>query len=136
MWKIAIKPGKPLAFGEIRKEGGHAWFIGLPGNPVSAFVTCLMVVRPFLLRLQGLSSVMPRVLNLPSASVWSKADPARLEFLRARIDEQGAVELFRNQGAAAVPSLCWGDGVVFNPPGQAIAVGDTLRFASFAELLA
>lgn len=136
MWKIAIKPGKPLAFGEIRKEGGHAWFIGLPGNPVSAFVTCLMVVRPFLLRLQGLSSVAPRILKLPSASVWSKPDPVRLEFLRARIDEQGSIELFRNQGAAAVPSLCWSDGVVFNPPGQSIAVGDTLRFASFAELLA
>ncbi|MDE2441737.1 MAG: molybdopterin molybdotransferase MoeA [Betaproteobacteria bacterium] len=136
MWKIAIKPGKPLAFGEIRKEGGHAWFIGLPGNPVAAFVTCLMVVRPFLLRLQGLSRVAPRVLKLPSASAWSKADPARLEFLRARIDETGAVELYRNQGSAAVTSLCWSDGVVFNPPGQTIAVGDILRFTSFAELLA
>src|SRR5574343_537842 len=92
MWKIAIKPGKPLAFGEIRKDGGHAWFIGLPGNPVSAFVTCLMVVRPFLLRLQGMTRIMPKVLSLPSASAWTKPDSARLEFLRASINDAGAVD--------------------------------------------
>jgi molybdopterin molybdotransferase len=136
MWKIAIKPGKPLAFGKIRKEGEHAWFIGLPGNPVSAFVTCLMVVRPFILRLQGVSRLTPRILNLPSASVWTKADGARLEFLRASINETGAVELYGNQGSAVVTSLCTTDGLVLNPPGNAIAVGDTLRFVSFAELLA
>ena len=136
MWKIAIKPGKPLAFGKIRKEGEHAWFIGLPGNPVSAFVTCLMVVRPFILRLQGVSRFTPRILNLPSASVWTKADGARLEFLRASINEAGAVELYGNQGSAVVTSLCTSDGLVLNPPGNAIAVGDTLRFVSFAELLA
>jgi molybdopterin molybdotransferase len=136
MWKIAIKPGKPLAFGEIRKEGGHAWFIGLPGNPVSAYVTCLMVVRPFIQRLQGVSQVMPRVLNLPVASAWTKADPARLEFLRASINASGTVDLYPNQGAAVVTSLCWSDGVVLNPPGNHIAPGDTLRFVSFSELLA
>lgn len=136
MWKIAIKPGKPLAFGKIRKEGGHAWFIGLPGNPVAAFVTCLMMVRPFVMRLQGIAQVAPRILNLPSASAWNKPDGARLEFLRARINEAGAIELYRNQGSAVVTSLCASDGLVFNPPGNAIAVGDTLRFVSFAELLA
>ena len=67
MWKIAIKPGKPLAFGKIRKERGHAWFIGLPGNPVAAFVTCLMMVRPFVMRLQGIAQAAPRTLNLPPA---------------------------------------------------------------------
>lgn len=136
MWKIAIKPGKPLAFGRIRKEGGHAWFIGLPGNPVAAFVTCLMMVRPFVLRLQGSLHVAPRILNLPSASAWNKPDGARLEFLRARINEAGAIELYRNQGSAVVTSLCASDGLVFNPPGNAITVGDTLPFVSFAELLA
>ena len=135
MWKIAIKPGKPLAFGEIRKADGKAWFIGLPGNPVAAFVTFLTMVRPFILRLQGAASVSPRVLNLPSASVWSRADGARLEFLRASLNEQGAVELYKNQGSAVVTSLCWSDGLVLNPPGTAIAVGDTVRFVSFAELL-
>jgi len=135
MWKIAIKPGKPLAFGEIRKPEGHAWFLGLPGNPVAAFVTFLTMVRPFILRLQGAASVSPRVLNLPSASVWGRADGARLEFLRASLNEQGAVELYKNQGSAVVTSLCWSDGLVLNPPGNTIAVGDTVRFVSFAELL-
>jgi len=135
MWKIAIKPGKPLAFGEIRKADGKAWFLGLPGNPVAAFVTFLTMVRPFILRLQGAASVAPRVLNLPSASVWGRADGARLEFLRASLNEQGAVELYKNQGSAVVTSLCWSDGLVLNPPGNTIAVSDTVRFVSFAELL-
>jgi molybdopterin molybdotransferase len=139
MWKIAIKPGKPLAFGEIRKRDGNtegkAWFLGLPGNPVAAFVTFLTMVRPFILRLQGASAVSPRVLRLPSASVWGKADGARLEFLRASLNEQGAVELYKNQGSAVVTSLCWSDGLVLNPPGTTIAVGDTVSFVSFAELL-
>ena len=135
MWKIAIKPGKPLAFGEIRKPEGKAWFLGLPGNPVAAFVTFMIMVRPFILRLQGAASVSPRVLNLPSASVWGRADGARLEFLRASLNDQGAVELYKNQGSAVVTSLCWSDGLVLNPPGNTIAVGDTVRFVSFAELL-
>ncbi len=136
MWKIAIKPGKPLAFGKIRKEGGHAWFIGLPGNPVAAFVTCLMMVRPFVMRLQGIAQVAPRILNLPCASAWNKPDGARLEFLRGRINEAGAIELYRNQGSAVATSLCWSDGLILNPPGNCIAAGDTVRFVSFAELLA
>ncbi|MBS1131970.1 MAG: molybdopterin molybdochelatase [Proteobacteria bacterium] len=135
MWKIAIKPGKPLAFGEIRKSEGKAWFLGLPGNPVAAFVTFLTMVRPFILRLQGASAVTPRILRLPSASVWSKADGARLEFLRGWLNDDGAVELYKNQGSAVVTSLCWSDGLVLNPPGNTIAVGDTLNFISFAELL-
>jgi molybdopterin molybdotransferase len=135
MWKIAIKPGKPLAFGEIRKPEGKAWFLGLPGNPVAAFVTFLTIVRPFILRLQGATKVMPRVLRLPSASVWGRADGARLEFLRAWINDDSAIELYRNQGSAVVTSLCSSDGLVLNPPGTTIAVGDTVSFVSFAELL-
>ncbi len=135
MWKIAIKPGKPLAFGEIRKADGKAWFLGLPGNPVAAFVTFLTMVRPFILRLQGAASVSPRILNLPSASVWGRADGARLEFLRGWLNDDGAVELYKNQGSAVVTSLCWSDGLVLNSPGTTIAVGDTVRFVSFAELL-
>ena len=135
MWKIAIKPGKPLAFGEIRKADGKAWFLGLPGNPVAAFVTFLTMVRPFILRLQGAASVSPRILNLPCTSVWGRADGARLEFLRGWLNDDGAVELYKNQGSAVVTSLCWSDGLVLNPPGNTIAVGDTVRFVSFAELL-
>ena len=135
MWKIAIKPGKPLAFGEIHTADGKAWFLGLPGNPVAAFVTFLTMVRPFILRLQGAASVSPRVLSLPSASVWSRADGARLEFLRGRINDDGAFELYKSQGSAVVISLCWSDGLALNPPGNTIAIGDTVSFVSFAELL-
>ena len=135
MWKIAIKPGKPLTFGEVRKAEGKAWFVGLPGNPVAAFVTFLVMVRPFILRLQGASELAPRLLRLPAAFDWPRPD-ARAEFLRARCNDQGEIELFPHQGSGVVTSLCWADGLVFNPPGQAIARGDRVAFASFSELLA
>ncbi|MGV0952137.1 MAG: gephyrin-like molybdotransferase Glp [Azonexus sp.] len=134
MWKIAIKPGKPLAFGEVRKADGKAWFIGLPGNPVSAMVTFMIMVRPFVLRLQGVSDVTPRAFDLRADFDWPRPD-VRAEFLRARINEQGGVELYPNQGAGVVTSLCWGDGLVMNPPAQAIKPGDRVRFVPFAELL-
>ncbi|WP_306607600.1 gephyrin-like molybdotransferase Glp [Azonexus sp.] len=140
MWKIAIKPGKPLAFGEVRKpesaEGGagKAWFIGLPGNPVAAFVTCLMLVRPFILRLQGMREVEPRAYPLRADYTWARPD-ARLEFLRASLNAQGGVELYPNQGSAVVTSLCWSDGLVLNPPGQAVQPGDIVRFVPFSALL-
>jgi molybdopterin molybdotransferase len=134
MWKIAIKPGKPLAFGEVRREGGKAWFIGLPGNPVSAIVTFLIMVRPFVLRLQGVSYVTPRAFNLPADFDWLRPD-VRAEFLRARLNDSGAAELYANQGSGVVTSLCWGDGLIMNPPAQAIHKGDSVRFVPFSELL-
>ena len=135
MWKIAIKPGKPLAFGEVRKADGTAWFIGLPGNSVSAMVTFMVMVRPFILRLQGVADVMPKSFAMRADFAWPRPD-VRAEFLRARINGQGGVELFPNQGSGVVTSLCWGDGLVMNPPGQAVAPGDSVRFVPFAELLA
>lgn len=134
MWKIAIKPGKPLAFGEVRRDDGKAWFIGLPGNPVSAMVTFMIMVRPFILRLQGVAEVTPRTFEMRADFDWLRPD-VRAEFLRARINPQGGIELFPNQGSGVVTSLCWGDGLVFNKPGQAINKGDVVRFAPFAELL-
>ena len=134
LWKIAIKPGKPLAFGEVRRAGGKAWFIGLPGNPVSAMVTFMVMVRPFVLRLQGVRDVTPRAFAMRADFDWPRPD-VRAEFLRARINDQGGVELFRNQGSGVVTSLCRGDGLVINPPGLAIARGDSVRFVPYAELL-
>ena len=134
MWKIAIKPGKPLAFGEVRRDGGKAWFIGLPGNPVSAIVTFMIMVRPFILRLQGVADVTPRAFNLRADFDWLRPD-VRAEFLRARMNENGGVELHPNQGAGVVTSLCWGDGLVLNKPGLAINKGDSVRFVPFSELL-
>jgi len=135
MWKIAIKPGKPLAFGEVRRDGGKAWFIGLPGNPVSAMVTFMVMVRPFVLRLQGVSDVTPRAFVVRADFDWPRPD-VRAEFLRARINDQGGVDLYPNQGSGVVTSLCWGDGLVINPPALAVERGDSVRFVPFAELLA
>ncbi len=140
LWQIAIKPGKPLAFGTVRRaadagaDGDHAFFIGLPGNPVSSFVTFLLFVRPLILRLQGAANVAPKSYALRADFSWPKAD-RRNEFLRARINPGGGLDLFPNQGSGVLTSTVWGDGLIDNPPGQAIAHGDMVRFLPFNELL-
>ena len=135
MWQIAVKPGKPLAFGEVRREGGSAFFLGLPGNPVSSFITFLLFVRPFILRLQGVTGpTEPRSYAMRADFNWPKADK-RNEFLRVRTNAAGGLELFPNQGSGVLTSTVWGDGLVDNPPGHAIAAGDTVRFIPFSELL-
>jgi molybdopterin molybdotransferase len=135
LWQIAVKPGKPLAFGEVNRAAeGSAFFLGLPGNPVSSFVTFLLFVRPFLLRLQGVGGeVAPRAIPMRADFDWPKPD-RRNEFLRARINDQGGLELFPNQGSGVLTSTVWGDGLIDCPPGQAIARGDTVRFIPFAFL--
>ncbi len=136
LWQMAIKPGKPLAFGAVRRPGGdgEALFIGLPGNPVSACVTFALAVRPALLRLQGATALAPLALPARADFDWPRPDRRR-EFLRVRLNGAGGVELFRNQGSGVLTSLVTGDGLVDNPPGQAIARGDTVRFLPFADLL-
>lgn len=134
MWQIAIKPGKPLAFGEVGSAGEQAYFIGLPGNPVSSFVTFLLFVRPFILRLQGVQNVAPMAFSMRADFDWTKVD-RRNEFLRVKINEQGGLDLFPSQGSAVLTSTVWGDGLVDNPPGQTIARGDTVRFLPFSHLL-
>ncbi|HEX7645595.1 MAG TPA: gephyrin-like molybdotransferase Glp [Burkholderiaceae bacterium] len=134
LWQIAIKPGKPLAFGEVRNESGKAFFVGLPGNPVSSFVTFLLFVRPFILRLQGVQDVVPRALPLRADFAWDKAD-RRNEFLRAGMNRQGGLDLFPNQGSAVLSSVAWADGLVDNPAGKVIKPGDMVRFLPFSELL-
>ena len=138
MWQIAVKPGKPLAFGEVRREGrpdgGNAFFIGLPGNPVSSFVTFLLFVRPFLLRLQGVRGPVEPQGYLVRADFDLPKGDRRNEFLRARMNAAGGLELFPNQGSGVLTSTVWGDGLIDNPPGNAIAAGDLVRFIPFAEL--
>jgi molybdopterin molybdotransferase len=129
--QIAIKPGKPFAHGKV----GAAHFIGLPGNPVSSFVTFLLLVRPFLLRLQGVTAVAPTATSMRADFDWPRADK-RQEFLRVRRNAQGGLELFPNQSSGVLTSAVWGDGLVDNPSGQTIQKGDAVRFYSFAELLA
>ena len=130
LWQIAIKPGKPFAYGQV--QGAH--FIGLPGNPVSSFVTFLLLVRPFLLRLQGVTQVTPKSIAMSAAFTWARADKRR-EFLRVQRDESGGLALFPNQSSGVLTSAVWGDGLVDNPPGQVIQPGDVVRFIPFSELL-
>lgn len=134
LWQIAMKPGKPFAYGQIPHAGGSAHFMGLPGNPVSSFVTFGLLVRPFLLRLQGVRDVAPKAIAATAGFDWPRADKRR-EFLRVRQGADGTLELFPNQSSGVLTSAAWADGVVDNPAGQTIARGDTVRFLPFAELL-
>ena len=131
LWQIAIKPGKPFAYGRV----GSSHFIGLPGNPVSSYITFLLLVRPFLLKLQGASALESKAVTLPAHFDWPRADKRR-EFLRVRRNAAGGLDLFANQSSGVLTSAVWGDGLVDNPPGQRITHGDGVRFISFAELLA
>ncbi|MCL4798171.1 MAG: molybdopterin molybdotransferase MoeA [Burkholderiales bacterium] len=130
MWKIAVKPGKPLAFGRV----GGAAFIGLPGNPVSLFVTALVFVRPFILRAQGVADVEPTAFPLRADFDWPKPD-VRREFLRVKLNPDGGLDLYPNQGSAVLTSAVWADGLVDNPERHPIARGDTVRYLPFAALL-
>jgi molybdopterin molybdotransferase len=133
-WQIAIKPGKPLALGGVRRAQGAAVFIGLPGNPVSSFVNFLLAVAPVLRVMQGADGHLPKGLPLKAAFEWPKADRRR-EFLRVRVNAEGALELFANQSSGVLTSAVWGDGLVDNPPGQVIQPGDTVSFLPFTTLL-
>ena len=135
LWQIAIKPGKPLAYGRVRDgQGGHADFIGLPGNPVSGFVTFLLFVRPFILKRQGVGALAPTALELRADFDWPKPDRRR-EFLRARMNAGGGLDLYPNQSSGVLTSTVWGDGLIDNPPSKAIARGDVVRFLPFSGLM-
>jgi len=129
MWRIAMKPGRPLAFGSVKK----AFFIGLPGNPVSSFVTFLIFVRPFLLRTQGLNAVQPTGIAARADFDWLEPDPRR-EFLRVKWNAQGGLDLYPTQDSAVLTSTSWAHGLVDNPAAQAIHKGDTVRFLPYSEL--
>jgi molybdopterin molybdotransferase len=132
LWQIAMKPGKPLAFGQV---GGHALFIGLPGNPVSSYVTFVLAVRPVLAALQGADPARPQALTLRADFDWPKPD-VRREFLRVRLNEHGGLDLFPNQSSGVLTSLVWADGLLDNPAGQAFRAGDAVRFLPLGGLSA
>ncbi len=152
LWQLAMKPGKPFAYGKISRsvrpelvEGlagattgsartDFAHFIGLPGNPVSSFVTFLLLVRPFLLKLQGMARTAPVAMALPAHFEVPRADKRR-EFLRVRRNAAGGLDLFANQSSGVLTSAVWGDGVVDNPAGRTIAKGDVVQFIAFSELM-
>ena len=138
LWQIAIKPGKPLAFGAVRKldenKDGETWFIGLPGNPVSSFVTFLLFVRPFILKLQGRDAGMPQSYPMRADFDWLKGD-RRNEFLRVKINEQGGLDLFPNQSSGVLTSASWGDGLLDCPPGHTFKAGELVKYIPFSALL-
>ena len=145
-WQIAMKPGKPLALGRIRRpeatggrsrraDGSAALLIGLPGNPVSSFITCLLMVNTALRAMQGMPAALPAGLPLRAAFDWPQPDRRR-EFLRVRLNAESELELFDNQSSGVLTSAVWADGLVDNPPGRAITRGDIVRFLPLSELIA
>jgi molybdopterin molybdotransferase len=129
MWRISMKPGRPLAFGRV----GSAAFIGLPGNPVSSFVTFLIFVRPFLLKTQGIARVDPHAIQARADFDWPEPD-ARREFLRVKWNARGGLDLYHTQDSAVLTSTAWADGLVDNPADHAIHSGETVKFMPYSEL--
>jgi molybdopterin molybdotransferase len=136
LWQISMKPGKPFAYGKLYRSGPQdaCHFAGLPGNPVSSYVTFMLLVRPFLLRLQGVADVTPVRMALPAHFDLPRGDKRR-EFLRVRRNAAGGLDLFPNQSSGVLTSAAWGDGLVDNPANTTIAKGDIVQFISFAELM-
>ena len=134
LWSLAIKPGKPFAYGQLNVKQKRAHFIGLPGNPVSSFVTFLLLARPFILNLQGVQQTGLGTYALRADFAWPKADKRR-EFLRVKRNTAGGLDLFENQGSGVLTSAVWADGLVDNPPGNTIAPGDTVSFIPFFECM-
>ncbi|MAV27297.1 MAG: molybdopterin molybdenumtransferase MoeA [Gammaproteobacteria bacterium] len=125
IWRLAIKPGKPLAFGNVK---GTAFF-GLPGNPVSTFVTFRMIALPYLRRCQGQQDVMPRFLWAHAGFSWKTE--TRREYLRVQLsnDESGRLmaEVFGEQGSGVMSSVCWADALAMVDVGQTVELGDMIR---------
>lgn len=133
LWRLAIQPGKPLAFGRV---GDTPW-LGLPGNPAAALITALVVARPYLLRAQGCVDVLPQALRLPAGFSWNKAN-GRRQYLRARLQYQGGelrVCLHPRQGSAMLTSACWADGLALVECGQTLAEGAAIDYLPFSQLL-
>jgi len=137
LWSLSMKPGKPFALGHINTHGSGSTkthFIGLPGNPVSSFVTFLLLVRPFVLSLQGAREIFAKVQKRPAHFDLTKAD-ARREFLRVKVNDQGGLDLFNNQSSGVLTSCVWGDGLLDNPSSQTIKHGDLVDYLPFSDLL-
>ncbi|NIF26785.1 molybdopterin molybdotransferase MoeA [Pantoea sp. Tr-811] len=129
LWKLAIKPGKPLTFGHYRGVP----VIGLPGNPASTLVTFGLLTRPYLLRRQGVMAVTPLRFDMPAGFDWPKAGTRR-EYLRARIDN-GQVQIYKNQSSGVLRSAAWADGLVEVREGSTLKPGDSVPFIPLSELL-
>ena len=130
LWKLAIKPGKPLTFGHFRGTP----VIGLPGNPASTLVTFAMLARPYLLRRQGVQAVEPLKFAVPAGFVWPKPGNRR-EYLRARL-ENGRAIIYKNQSSGVLRSAAWAEGLVEVLEGTTLLEGDPVGFIPLSEVLA
>lgn len=138
LWQVSMKPGKPFAYGWIDRPGpsGPCHFIGLPGNPVSSFVTFALLARPFLLRLSGDFRDLGVPPSIPMVAHFDSLKPdARREFLRVKRNAHGGLEAFPNQGSGVLTSMAWADGLVSKPAGASIQSGDTVDYIPFDTLL-
>ncbi len=132
LWKVKMKPGKPLAYGEVAGKP----FIGLPGNPVSAFSTFNLFARPFLLKMQGQQSVQLQPLWLKADFNWSKKG-FRRDFVRAQLENRGqetVVTLFPNQGSGVLTSTVWADGLAVIPEDSTVSQGDYVAYYPFNDM--
>ncbi|OUM07193.1 molybdopterin molybdenumtransferase MoeA [Pseudomonas syringae] len=129
LWKLAIKPGKPLTFGHFRGVP----VIGLPGNPASTLVTFALLARAYLLRRQGVLDVAPLKFPVPAGFVWTRPGNRR-EYLRGRL-EQGKAVAYRNQSSGVLRSAAWADGLIEVREGTTVAEGDWVNFIPLSEVL-
>jgi molybdopterin molybdotransferase len=132
-WRIAIKPGKPVAFGHIEIDNHQPTpFIGLPGNPASVFITFLLLARPFLQQMQHQPYKKPKQQRLPANFTWA-SNPKRQEYLRAKTNSDGSVAIYPNQSSGVLSSTSWAEGLVVVPPQTSIALNDPVTFIHFGE---
>ncbi|MFJ7885336.1 gephyrin-like molybdotransferase Glp [Pseudomonas sp. NPDC096917] len=129
LWKLAIKPGKPLTFGHFRGVP----VIGLPGNPASTLVTFALLARPYLLRRQGVQTVEPLKFQVPAGFVWPKPGNRR-EYLRGRL-EQGRAVIYKNQSSGVLRSAAWAEGLVEVLEHSTLVEGDGVGFIPLSEVL-
>jgi molybdopterin molybdotransferase len=132
LWRLGIKPGKPLAYGQINDTA----FMGLPGNPVSVFATFCLFVSPVIQIMQGREWQQPVALPLRADFDWPKPD-SRREFLRARLatdaNQQVRVQIYPNQDSGVLTSTVWADGFVEIAENQTVRAGETVSYLSFAQ---
>ena len=131
LWRVKLKPGKPLAFGEVKGVP----FIGLPGNPVSGFVVCLMMARPFLMRRMGIAKVDLTPMKIRADFEWAKPGD-REEFVRVRRNDEGGLDLYHTQNSQVLSSCAWADGLVDIPAGASVRKGDIVDYFPFAQFFA
>lgn len=130
LWKIAVKPGKPFAFGRV----GRAVLMGMPGNPVAAWVTFALLVRPYLLRCMGVHAITPMGFRVQAGFTWDRPD-ARQEYLRAWIDADGRAQIHPRQNSAVLSSVTQCTGLVEIPASTPVRAGEFLRFIPYTGIV-